>query len=100
MSLAADRDATGAEVTFEDVTTGLHAHGFGHLADGRPFAFRVAGHTLFLEVYRPRLSGLVPHEEDVVATARRGIADLDLTDERSLAAAVRDCVAAAVPGAR
>ena len=35
--------------------------------------------------------------EDVVATACRNLADLDIDDERSLAAAVRDAVAAAVP---
>lgn len=50
-----------------------------------------------MEVYRPRLSGPVPQAEDVVAKAVRGLVDLDLTDERSLTAAVRDSVAAAVP---
>jgi hypothetical protein len=33
----------------------------------------------------------------VVATATRGLSDLDVDDARSLAAAVRDAVAAAVP---
>ena len=33
----------------------------------------------------------------MVATAVRGLVDIDLTDERSLSAAVRDSVAAAVP---
>ena len=44
-------------------------------------------------MYRPRLSGPVPQREDVVATARRSVVDVDITDERSLAAAVRDAVA-------
>ena len=38
--------------------------------------------------------GPVPQAEDVVATAVRSLVDIDLTDERSLAAAVRDAVAA------
>ena len=50
-----------------------------------------------IEVYRPRLAGPVPQAEDVVAVARRSVLGIDLTDERSLAAAVRDGVSAAVP---
>ena len=50
---------------------------------------------LVVEVYRPRLSGPVPQAEDVVAVATRKLVDIDLADERSLAAAVRDAVAAA-----
>jgi uncharacterized protein YbjT (DUF2867 family) len=46
-------------------------------------------------VYRPQLKGPVPQPEDVVATARRNVVDVDITDERSLAAAVRDAVARA-----
>jgi hypothetical protein len=41
----------------------------------------------------------VPQAEDVMAKASRGLVALDLTDERSLAAAVRDAVAAAATGA-
>lgn len=40
------------------------------------------------------------HRPNVVAKAVRGLVDLDVTDERSLTAAVRDSVAAAVPVAR
>jgi hypothetical protein len=36
----------------------------------------------------------------VVARAARGLVDIDLTDERSLTAAVRDAVAHAVPVSR
>ena len=52
---------------------------------------------LVVEIYRPRLDGPVPHEEDVVATASRKLTDIDVTDERSVSAAVRDAVAAAQP---
>lgn len=53
-----------------------------------------------VEVYRPRLSGPVPQADEVVATAVRSLVDIDLTDERSLSAAVRDSVAHAVPASR
>jgi hypothetical protein len=39
----------------------------------------------------------VPHAEDVVAVASHSVADVDVNDERSLAAAVRDAVADAQP---
>lgn len=52
---------------------------------------------LAVEVYRPRCNGPVPQAEDVVAVATRKLTDIDLTDERSVAAAVRDAVAAAQP---
>jgi len=52
---------------------------------------------LVIEIYRPRLAGPVPQEEDVVAVASRKLTDIDLTDERSIAAAVRDAVATAQP---
>ena len=58
------------------------------------------GRSLLVEVYRPRLSGPVPQQEDVVAVATRKLIDIDLSDERSLAAAVRDAVAAAQPVTR
>ena len=48
-----------------------------------------------VEVYRPRLRGPVPQSEDVVATVRRNVVGVDITDERSLAATVRDAVALA-----
>ena len=57
----------------------------------------VERHALVVEVYRPRLSGPVPQTEDLVAVATRKLTDIDVTDERSLAAAVRDAVAAAQP---
>lgn len=88
----------------EDITTGVFASGFGHLADGRRFAFHVDRDAhrgvLVVEVYRPRRSGHVPLPEDVVATARRNLADVDTGDARSLAAAVRDAIATAEPVAR
>ena len=69
--------------------------GFGQVADGRSFAFRIEGPWLLIEVYRPRLSGPVPQPEDIVATLRCSVVDVDVTDGRSLTAAVRDAVALA-----
>ncbi len=101
MTLAADSDAAPREFTVEDITTGVHASGFGQVGDGRSFSFRVTcidRHVaLVVEIYRPRLSGPVPQSEDVVAMATRRLTDIDLSDERSLTAAVRDAVAEAQP---
>lgn len=81
----------------EDLSVGPHAHGFGTNADGQAFAFRVRRSTLFVEVYRADLESTVPDKSDVVATAESSMTTVDLTDERSIAAAVRDAVAAAEP---
>ena len=50
-----------------------------------------------VEVYRPRRAVPVPAPEDVVATATRNLAGVDVDDARSLSAAVRDAVAVAAP---
>jgi hypothetical protein len=97
MTLAADRDLGNRQFAIEDITTGVHASGFGQVGDGRSFSFHIEKQMLIVEVYRPRLSGPVPQEEDVVAVASRKLIDIDLTDERSVSAAVRDAVAAAQP---
>ena len=97
MSLAPSRDSAEKGFAIEVISTGLHASGFGQLAGGRSFSFHVEHQELVIEIYRPRLAGPVPQAEDVVATATRKLADIDLFDERSLAAAVRDAVAAAQP---
>ncbi|RAV16179.1 hypothetical protein DQP55_04790 [Mycolicibacterium sp. GF69] len=99
MTLAADREL-GADFAIEDMTTGVHASGFGQVGDGRSFSFHVERQTLVVEVYRPRLAGPVPLEEDVVAVSSRKLTDIDVTDRRSVGAAVRDLVAAAEPVAR
>ena len=78
----------------------MHASGFGQVGDGRSFSFHVERQSLIVEVYRPRLSGPVPQSEDIVAAATRKLIDIDLSDQRSLAAAVRDAVAAAQPVTR
>jgi hypothetical protein len=70
------------------------------VGDGRSFSFHVEKLMLVIEVYRPRISGPVPQAEDVVAVASRTLTDIDLTDERSVSAAVRDAVAAAEPVTR
>ncbi|MBB2992601.1 hypothetical protein FHR72_004102 [Mycolicibacterium iranicum] len=104
MTLAADRDVTGQGFLIEDITTGLHASGFGQLGDGRSFSFRSAHAdrqvSLIVEVYRPRLRGPVPQDEDIVALASRKLTDIDMSDERSVIAAVRDAIADAHPVAR
>jgi hypothetical protein len=100
MTLAADRDLGNQEFAIEDITTGLHASGFGQVGDGRSFSFHVEKQLLVVEIYRPRISGPVPQAEDVVAVASRKLTDIDLTDERSVSAAVRDAVAAAQPVTR
>jgi hypothetical protein len=102
MSVAADRRFSDTEFAIEDMWTGVFsakvlASGFGQVGDGRSFAFRIEGQSLVVEIYRPRLSGPVPQPEDVVATARRSVVDVDVTDERSLAAAVRDSVVSSEP---
>jgi len=100
MTLAADRDLGSQQFAIEDITTGLHASGFGQVGDGRSFSFHIEKQMLFVEVYRPRLSGPVPQAEEVLAVASRKLTDIDLTDERSVSAAVRDAVAAAQPVTR
>jgi hypothetical protein len=95
MTLAADRDLGHRQFAIEDITTGLHASGFGQVGDGRSFSFHVEKQVLVVEVYRPRITGPVPQAEDVVAAASRRLADVDLFDERSVSAAVRDAVTAA-----
>src|SRR5262249_41674166 len=97
MSLAPNNSSAENEFVFEDISTGLHASGFGQCAQGRSFSFHVEHQMLVVEIYRPRLAGPVPQAEDIVATASRKVSDIDVFDERSLAAAVRDVVAAAQP---
>lgn len=95
MTLAVAPLSPGAEFVIEDLITGLFASGFGRLGDGRSFSFHVHRGQLAVEVYRPRTAGVVPLPEDVIATAERGLGDLDVDDARSLSAAVRDTVATA-----
>lgn len=101
MTVAADRQWIDPDFAIEDMWTGIFsgevlASGFGQVGDGRSFAFRIEKQWLLVEVYRARLSGPVPRPEDVVATERRSVVDIDVSDERSLAAAVRDSVALAM----
>jgi hypothetical protein len=100
MSLAADSDLGNQKFAIEDITAGVHASGFGQVGDGRSFSFHIEKQMLVVEVYRPRIAGPVPQAEDVVAVASRKLTDIDLTDERSVAAAVRDAVADAQPVTR
>lgn len=100
MAVTADRHTTHQEFAVEEISTGIFASGYGKVGDGRTFSFHIEHRSLVVEVYRPRLAGPVPQAEEVVATAVRSLVDIDLTDERSLSAAVRDSVAHAVPVSR
>jgi hypothetical protein len=100
MTVIADRHTADTEFAVEDLTAGIFASGYGQVGDGRSFSFHIEHRSLVVEVYRPRLTGPVPQAEDVVARAVRSLVDIDLTDERSLTAAVRDSVAHAVPVSR
>ena len=102
VSIPDDRRNPGPEFAIEDMWVGIFsakvlASGFGQVGDGRSFAFRIEGHWLLVEIYRSRLSGPVPQPEDVVDTVRHSTLGVDVTDQRSLAAAVRDAVASAEP---
>ncbi|MFD0360064.1 hypothetical protein ACFQZZ_01195 [Nocardia sp. GCM10030253] len=81
----------------DDITVGPFAHGFGSTADGRPYAFRTVRSTVVLEIYRADLDSDVPGPEDVVAVAQARVTDIDLDDERSVVALVRDMIPDAVP---
>jgi hypothetical protein len=100
MTVIVDRHVVDDQFAVEDMLTGIFASGYGRVGDGRSFSFHIEHRSLVVEVYRPRLAGPVPQAEEVVATAVRGLVDIDLTDERSLTAAVRDSVAHAVPFTR
>jgi hypothetical protein len=100
MSVAENGQFSDGEFAIEDMwlgffSTKILASGFGQVGDGRSFAFCIEGQNLLVEVYRPLLKGPVPQPEDVVARARRNVVDIDITDQRSLRAAVRDAVALA-----
>jgi hypothetical protein len=93
MSMTANTEVAGDAFTIEDISTGMYASGFGRVGDGRPFSFRIERQLLMVEIYRPRLAGPVPQADEVVAVANHSVANVDISDERSLAAAVRDAVA-------
>jgi hypothetical protein len=102
MNAAEDGRPPDSGFAIEDMWVGVFsakvlASGFGQVGDGRTFAFRIEGQWLLVEIYRAWLSGPVPQSTDVVETARRSVVGVDITDERSLAAAVRDAVALAEP---
>jgi hypothetical protein len=93
MTMTANTEVAGDAFTIEDISTGMYASGFGRVGDGRPFSFRIERQLLMVEIYRPRLAGPVPQADEVVAVASHSVANVDVSDERSLAAAVRDAVA-------
>lgn len=83
---------TGLGFAVEQVTTGAQASGFGSTEDNRPFAFRVHKATLYVEIYRSDLPTPVPDKSDVTAVSEQSVTEIDLTDERSIVAVVRDAV--------
>lgn len=93
MTVAEDWQLACSEFLIEEIWIGAFASGFGEVGDGRTFSFHIEQQMLVVEIYRPRLDCPVPNAEDVVATASRNLFDIDVADERSLAAAVRDVVA-------
>ncbi|MGZ4510421.1 MAG: hypothetical protein ACXVYA_00460 [Mycobacterium sp.] len=100
MTVIADRHIARNEFAVEDMSTGIFASGYGQVGDGRSFSFHIEHRSLIVEIYRPRLAGPVPQAEEVVARAARSLVEIDLTDQRSLIAAVRDSVAHAVAVSR
>ena len=100
MTVIVDRYTADREFAVEDISTGIFASGYGQVGDGRSFSFHIEHRSLVVEVYRPRLASPVPQAEDVVARSVRSLVDIDLTDERSLTAAVRDSVATAATVSR
>ncbi|MCC8928157.1 hypothetical protein C5142_03850 [Rhodococcus sp. BGS-1C] len=89
------RPSKDARFTVEQITTGPHASGFGSTDDCRPFSFRVRKSTLYLELYRADLNTAMPDSSDVTAVSEQSVTEIDLTDERSIVAAVRDAVGTA-----
>ena len=100
MTVIVDRHTAEKDFAVEDISTGIFASGYGQVGDGRSFSFHIEHRSLVIEIYRPRLAGPVPQADEVVARAVRSLVDIDLTDERSLTAAVRDSVARALPVSR
>ncbi|WP_072802248.1 hypothetical protein [Rhodococcoides yunnanense] len=93
---ASPRSSASQCFDVEQVTTGSHANGFGRTDDRRAFAFRVHKSTLYVEIYRADLLDPVPDKSDVTAVAEQSVTEIDLTDERSVVAVVRDAVLNAV----
>ena len=89
------RPSKDARFTVAQITTGPHASGFGSTDDCRPFSFRVRKSTLYLELYRADLNTAMPDSSDVTAVSEQSVTEIDLTDERSIVAAVRDAVGTA-----
>ena len=96
MTVAEDRQSGSPDFAIEDMSTGVFASGYGQVGDGRSFSFHIENRSLVVEVYRPLRTSPVPGVEDIVAKSSRSLVGVDVTDERSLAAAVRDSVTAAV----
>lgn len=94
---AAGPDEAAGELRIDEISVGANAHGYGRTADGREFAFRVRGSGALVEVYRLDSAVPMPVPEDVEETSQRSVGEVDLHDERSLTALVRDMVADASP---
>jgi hypothetical protein len=95
MTVTTAAETGGKSFLIEDITTGANATGFGRLGDGRSFVFGVQRPNLVVALYRAGHTDPVPLTEDLVAVAKRPLRGIDLADERSVAAAVRDVVRSA-----
>ncbi|HEY3262011.1 MAG TPA: hypothetical protein VGJ95_17420 [Pseudonocardiaceae bacterium] len=88
---------TGA-LRVELLATGPNAHGYGRVADGRTFAFRVRNRKARMEIYRADADGAEPMPEDVELVAELSTGRVNLHSDRSLKVLLRTLVAAAEPG--
>jgi len=82
----------------EMLATGPNAHGYGRLADGRDFAFRVRHRKARLEIYQLDADGAEPAPEDVELVGELSTGRSNLDSDRSLKVLLRTLVAVAEAG--
>jgi len=68
----------------ERLTTGPNAHGYGRLADGRGFAFRIRNRKARLEIYRQDSDAAEPTPDDIELVAERQTGRTNLESGLSL----------------
>jgi hypothetical protein len=73
-------------LAIELLTTGPNAHGYGRLADGRHFAFRVRNRKVRLEIYRAGADAAEPEPADLELVAERPTGRVNLDSRRSITA--------------
>jgi hypothetical protein len=85
------------ELSIESLTTGPNAHGYGRLADGRDFAFRVRNGKAWLEIYRSGADAVVPAPSDVELVSVYRAGEVNLDQRRNLIGLVHRLVECARP---